>query len=87
MTENTPSQLNFTVVSEYDVASVSVTIQVWNYSSSSYITSGEGYQTYSSSGVNKTKLLSVNTNPQWYSSSGNAKIKIAGISTTTTQYQ
>jgi hypothetical protein len=87
MTEKTPSQLNFTVVSEYDIASVSVTIQVWNYSSSSYVTSGEGYQTYSSSGVNETKLLSINTNPQWYTSSGNAKIKITGISTTTTQYQ
>jgi hypothetical protein len=85
--EKTPSQLNFTVVSEYDVASVSVTIQAWNFTSSSYVTSGEGYQTYSSSGVNETKLLSINTNPQWYTSNGNAKIKITGIGTTTTQYQ
>jgi hypothetical protein len=87
MTTNTPSQLNFTVVSEYDIASVSVTIQVWNYSSSAYVTSGEGYQTYSSSGVNETKLLSINTNLQWYTSSGNAKIKLTGILATTTQYQ
>jgi len=87
MTESSPSQLNFTIVSEYDIASVSVTIQVWNYSSSSYVTSGEGYQTYSSSGVNETKLLSINTNPQWYTSNGNAKIKITGVLTTTTQYQ
>lgn len=89
MTTNTPSQLNFTVVSEYDVASVSVIIQVWNYSASpqAYVTSGEGYQTYSSSGVNETKVLSINTNPQWYTSSGNAKIKITGVLTTTTQYQ
>jgi hypothetical protein len=87
MTTNTPSQLNFTVVSECDIASVSVTIQVWNYSSSAYVTSGEGYQTYSSSGVNETKLLSINTNPQFFSSNGNAKIKITGVLTTTTQYQ
>jgi len=87
MTTRTPSQLNFTIVSEYDIASVSVTIQVWNYSSSAYVTSGEGYQTYSSSGVNETKLLSINTSPQWYSSNGNAKIKITGILATTTQYQ
>ena len=86
MTTRTPSQLNFTIVSEYDIASVSVTIQVWNYSSSAYVTSGEGYQTYSSSGVNETKLLSINTDPQWYSSNGNAKIKITGILATTTQY-
>jgi hypothetical protein len=87
MTTNTPSQLNFTVVSEYNIASVSVTIQVWNYSSSAYVTSDQGYQTYSSSGVNETKLLSINTNPQFYSSSGNAKIKMTGVLATTTQYQ
>jgi len=87
MIENTPSQLNFTVVSEYDIAGVSVTIQVWNYSSSTYVTGGDGYQTYSSSGVNETKLLSINTNPQWYTLNGNAKIKITGVLTTTTQYE
>jgi len=89
MTKNTPTQLNFTVVSEYDIASVFVTIQVWNYSSSppAYVTSGEGYLTYSSSGSNETKLLSINTNPQFYTSNGNAKIKITGVKTPTTQYQ
>jgi hypothetical protein len=87
MTKNTPTQLNFTVVSEYDAASVSVTIQVWNYSSSAYVTSGEGYLTYASSGSNETKLLSISTNPQFYTSNGNAKIKTSGVKTTTTQYQ
>jgi hypothetical protein len=89
MTSNTPTQLNFTVVSEYNTTSVSVTIQVWNYSSSpaAYVTSGEGYLTYSSNGSNETKLLSINTNPQFYTSSGEAKIKITGVKTTTTPYQ
>jgi len=87
MTKNTPSQLNFTVVSEYDISSVNVKIQVWNYSSPAYVTSGEGYLTYTSSGSNETKTLSINTNPQIYTSSGNAKIKITGVKTTTTQYQ
>jgi len=87
MTNNTPTQLNFTVVSEYDIASVSVTIQVWNYSSSAYVTSGQGYQTYSSGGSNETKILSITTTPQFYASSGNAKIKITGVLSTTTQYQ
>ncbi len=87
MTKNTPTQLNFTVVSEYDSSSVSVTIQVWNYSSSSYVTSGEGYSTYLSNGSNETTLLSVNTNPQFYASDGNAKINITGVLSTTAQYQ
>ena len=87
ITENTPMQLNFTIVSQYNMSGVSVTIQVWNYSSLSYVTSGEGYLTYTSAGANETKLLSINTNPQFYTSAGNAKINITGVLTTTTQYQ
>jgi hypothetical protein len=87
MTKNTPTQLNFTIVSQYNIANVNVTIQVWNYSSPGYVTSGEGYLTYISSGSNETKMLSINTNPQIYASSGNARIKITGVKTTTTQYQ
>jgi len=87
MTQNTPTQLNFTIVSEYNIANVNVTIQVWNYSSSAYATSGEGYLTYASSSSNETKLLSINTNSQFYSTNGNTKIKITGSKTNTTQYQ
>jgi len=88
MTKNTPTQLNFTVVSEYDIASVSVTIQVWNYSASpqEYVNSGQGYDTYSSSGSNQTRYLNITTNPQFYTSNGNAKIKITGVKATPTQY-
>jgi len=81
-----PTQLNFTVVSEYNTANVSVTIQVWNYSSSAYVTSGEGYLTYTSNESNETKLLSININPQFYTSNGNAKIKVTGVKPTTSQY-
>jgi len=87
MTENTPTSLNFTVVSEYSVASVSITIQAWNYSSSSYATSGEGYSTYTSSTSNETKVLSIGTNPTNFTSGGNARIKVTGILSTTAQYQ
>ncbi len=86
-TTNTPTQLNFTVVSQYDASGVSVAIQVWNYTASSYATSGEGYLSYSSSGSNETRLLSINTNPQHFTSGGNAKIRLAGVLSTTTQYQ
>jgi hypothetical protein len=87
MTTNSPTQLNFTVVSHYNISNVDVTIQVWNYSSSAYVTSGEGHLTYTSAGVNETKILSININPQFYTSNGNAKIKITGVLSTTTQYQ
>jgi hypothetical protein len=86
MNTHTPTQLNFTVISEYNTANVSVTIQVWNYSSSAYVNTGEGHLAYLSSGSNETKLLSINTNPQFYTSNGNAKIKITGVKSTTSQY-
>ena len=86
MTSNT-TQLNFTVVNQYNIAGVGVTIQVWNYSGSAWATSDEAYLKYTSSGTNETKLLSINTNPQFHTSNGNAKIKITGVLSTTTQYQ
>ena len=87
MTGNTPASLNLTVVSEYSVASVSVTIQVWNYSSSSYATSGEGYSAYTSSTSNETRILGIVTNPENFTSGGNARIRVTGFVSTTTQYQ
>lgn len=87
MTANTPTQLNFTVVSEFDITSVNATIQVWNYSSSAYVMIGEGYSAYTSTGTNVTKYLNISTSPQFYVSNGNAKIKITGIKSTTSQYQ
>ncbi len=86
MTSGT-TQLNFTVVNQYDIAGVGVTVQVWNYSASAWATSGEAYLEYTSSGTNETKLLSINTNPQFHTSNGNAKIKITGVLATTTHYQ
>jgi len=86
MTTKIPGQLNFTIVSEYNIANVSVTIQIWNYSSSAYVTSGEGYLVYTSNGSNETKILSINTNPQFYTSNGNAKIKVTAVKSTTSQY-
>jgi len=89
MTTNTPTQLNFTVVSHYNVTGVNVKIQVWNYSSSppAYVTSGEGYTTYTSTGANETKLLSINANPQFYTSGGYARINVTGTLTTATACQ
>jgi hypothetical protein len=84
---NTMVQLNFTAVSEYNIADVSVTIQVWNYLSSAYVDSGQGYLRYTSSGANETRLLSLDISQQFYMSNGSARIRIASLSSTTIQFQ
>ncbi len=87
MTSSTPTQLNFTGVSQFNVSSVTTIVQIWNYSSSTYASSGEGYLTYTSSGVNETRSLSINTSPQFYTSNGSAKVKITGIFATQSPFQ
>ncbi len=90
MTTKTPTQLNLTIVSLYDIASVNVTIQVYNYTSASYPVSGEGYLNYMSSSIpntDETKQLNITTNPEDFISNGNATVKITGTLSTTTQYQ
>ena len=90
ITGGTLNLLVFTVVSQYDIGSVSVTIQVWSYSTNQYVTSGEGYLRYTSSATpltDETTILAITANPLHYLSSGNAKIKITGVKATTTQFQ
>jgi hypothetical protein len=87
MANDTISQLNFTVVSEYDVPDVYVILQVWNHSSSAYVTSGQGYLGYLSSGTNYTQVLSIDVNPQFHAFGGSARILLTSLSTTTTPYQ
>jgi hypothetical protein len=87
---DTLTLLVFTVVSQYDISSVSVTIQVWNYNIGQYVTSGEGYLSYTSSTTPSTDeitILAITTNPSYYISSGNIKIKTTGVKATTTQFQ
>jgi len=90
ITTETPAQLNFTIVSQYDIANVEVTIQVWNFTSSSYVTSGQGYLSYTSSSTpntDETKVLAITLNPESCTNSGQAKIKITAVKNTTTQFQ
>jgi len=90
MTTTTPSQLNFTIVIQYDLGSVSVSIQVYNYTGLSYSTSGQGCLNYTSSSTpntDETKFLLITTNPQDFVSGGNATIKITGTKTAQTQFQ
>jgi len=81
------TQLNFTVVSQYNMTGIGVTIHVWNYSASAWATGGEAYLEYTSSGTNETKMLSINTYPEFHISNGNVKIRITGVLSTSTQYQ
>jgi len=83
----TITQLDFTVVSEYGVAGISVTVQVWNYSSSAYVSSGQGYLGYVSSDVNETKSLSIDVNEHFYTANGSAKMRLLSLLLTTTPYQ
>jgi hypothetical protein len=87
MTGGTPTQLNFSLTNKYGVADASVTIQVWNYSSSEYATGGQGYLRYTSLSSDETQHLSIDINPQLYVSNGDAKIRITALVSTTTQYQ
>jgi len=87
MTAATPTQLNFSMANEYDTAGVSVTVQVWNYSSSEYATGGHGYLAYTSLGVSETQILSIDTNSQSCVSNGEAKIRATAELSTTAQFQ
>ncbi len=77
----TPLQFNFTIVQQYSVGSLTVTIQVFNYTGASYPTTGEGYLTYTSSATpstDETSSLTITTNPQHYTSAGAVKVKLKG---------
>jgi hypothetical protein len=90
MTGYMPTQLAFTIVSQYGLGSVSVTIQVWDYQANRYPEGGEGRRTYASSATpstDETETLTITTDPFHHASSGNAKVRITGVGTTTTQFQ
>lgn len=90
ITSQTTTKLNFTTVIQWNIASVSVTIQLWNYTSSAWVTSGPGYLTYTSSATASTdesKTLTITSNFSTYVSAGGAKMKVTGLKSTATQYQ
>ena len=84
------TQLNWTTNMAWTVGSVSVTIQLYNYTAGAYQTSGFGYLTYTSSGTantdeNGAQSTSVNTS-DFKNSTGAWKLKITGVKATTTQF-
>jgi hypothetical protein len=87
MATNNPFQINLTIVNEFDEESVNVTIQFWNYESSQYVTSGEGYLSYNSQGINETKTLSISLNPESYAHCGSVQLKIICVLNSEIAYQ
>jgi len=91
-TSNTATwtQLVWTVDSCWTIANVNVTLQLYNYTSGSYPTSGDGYLSYTSSATpntDETKTLIIITNSMYFrDGSGNWKIKVKGVKTTITQF-
>ena len=83
VSSTSPTQLNFTIVHQYNTASVGVTIKVWNYTANTWAKSSEaGYVQYTSSataGTDETQSLSVTSGQGTYTSSGAVKIKIKGV--------
>jgi hypothetical protein len=84
------TQLVWTVDSCWTTANVNVTLQLYNYTSGSYPTSGNGYLSYISSATSntdETKSQPITTNSiQFRDGSSNWKIKVTGVKTTTTQF-
>ena len=84
------AQIVWMVDSAWTAASVSVTLQLYNYATASYPTSGDGYIAYTSSGTpdtDETKSQTITTNPaNFRDASGNWKIKIKGVKSTTAQF-
>lgn len=87
LSNDSPTQLGFTLASEYNIPSVPVAIQVWNVTSSAYVESGEGYLRYTSSSLNETRALIIDTNPRFYTANGGARVRVVSLANTTIQYQ
>ncbi|MEM3653041.1 MAG: hypothetical protein QXL21_07955, partial [Nitrososphaerales archaeon] len=87
---NSWHRLIWTVDSSWTAASVSVTLQLYNYQTNSYPTSGDGYISYTSSATpntDETKTQTITTNPtNFKDSSGSWKLKIKGVKSATSPF-
>jgi hypothetical protein len=79
------------VNSAWTIASVSVTLQLYNYTGGgAYPTSGNGYISYTSSATpntDETKNQTITINPTHFrNASGNWKMKVKGVTETSSQF-
>ncbi len=84
------TQLVVNVDSSLTTGSVTVTIQVYNYTLNGYPTAGNGYYSYVSSSTpnnNETRNQTITTNPENFrDGSGNWKIKVKGVKKATSPF-
>jgi len=84
------TQLLWLVDSAWATGSVSVTLQLYNYATASYPTTGNGYIAYTSSTTptDETKSQTITTSPANFRNTTTSewKIKIKGVKSTTTQF-
>jgi len=87
VTDNQSPNLNFTVVTHNGIDNATVTIQVWNYTTSSYMTSGQGYISYTSTGTNVVHWLNITSHAQTCLNVPEARIRVTSVYTTTDSFQ
>jgi hypothetical protein len=81
--------ITWTVDSQWTTDGVSVILQLYNYHTGGYPTSGDGYINYTSGAANtdQTPTQTISTNPTYFRDAlGNWKVKVSGAKTTTTQF-
>jgi len=84
-TSNTESwtQLIWTIDSSFTAEGVTATFQLYNYNTSSYPTSGDGYMTDTIGTTDVTKTQTITTNPTHFRDvSGNWKMKVKAVKLT-----
>jgi len=91
-TSNTYSwaQLDWTVDSAWTIDSVTVTLQLYNYTLNDYPTSGNGYTAYTSSdtpNTDETKNQTITIAPiDFRNATGHWRMRVKGIKATNTQF-
>ena len=84
------SQLNWTINSAWTIGSVSVTLQLYNYTLDGYSASGNGYVVYTSDSTpsnDETESQMIDVDPtDFRNATGYWKMKVEGVKTTDTQF-
>jgi hypothetical protein len=84
------TELSWSIDSAWTTDNVGVTLQLYNYQTGNYPTSGDGYMSYTSSptaNTDETKTQTISTNPTYFRDANNSwKLKVKGIKSTSTPF-
>ena len=84
------TRLDWTVDGSFTVDNVNVILQLFNYATNSYSTSGDGCISYISglANVDETRTQSITVNPAYFrDSDGNWKLRVIGVKATSEQFE